>query len=62
MIQSMDCSQGFCINKRVDYNETFSSVYKKDSLRVAMVLVAHYDLRQMYVKIAFLYGELDESS
>ena len=47
----------------VDYNETFSPVYKKDSFRMVMALVAHYDLElhQMDVKTAFLNGDLDET-
>ncbi|KAA0036645.1 Retrovirus-related Pol polyprotein from transposon TNT 1-94 [Cucumis melo var. makuwa] len=46
----------------IDYKETFSPVSKKDSLRIIMALVAHYDLElhQMDVKIVFLNGNLDE--
>ncbi|KAA0055982.1 Retrovirus-related Pol polyprotein from transposon TNT 1-94 [Cucumis melo var. makuwa] len=46
----------------IDYKETFSPVSKKDSLRIIMTLVAHYDLElhQMNVKTAFLNGNLDE--
>ncbi|CAD5191962.1 unnamed protein product, partial [Musa acuminata subsp. malaccensis] len=46
----------------IDYNKTFSPVSKKDSLRIIMTLVAHYDLElhQMDVKTAFLNGDLDE--
>ena len=42
--------------------ETFSIVSKKDSLRVILALVAHFDmeLQQMDVKTAFLNGELEE--
>ena len=47
----------------VDYNETFSPVSKKDSFRIVMALVAHYDLEldQMDVKTVFLNGDLDET-
>ena len=43
----------------IDYKETFSPVSKKDSLRIIMALVAHYDLElhQMDVKITFLTFE-----
>jgi hypothetical protein len=47
----------------IDYTETFSPVSKKDSFRIVMALVAHYDLElhQMDVKTAFLNGDLRES-
>jgi hypothetical protein len=47
----------------IDYAETFSSVSCKDSLRIIMALVAHYDLElhQMDVKTAFLNGDLLEN-
>jgi hypothetical protein len=47
----------------VDYNETFSPVSCKDSFRIIMALVAHFDLElhQMDVKTAFLNGDLEES-
>ena len=42
--------------------ETFSPVLRKDSLRVIMALVAHFDfeLHQMDVKTNFLNGDLEE--
>ena len=44
----------------IDYKKTFSPVSKKDSLRIVMTLVAHFDLElhQMDVKTAFLNGDL----
>ena len=48
-------AKGFTQREGIDYTETFSSVSKKDSLRVIMALVAHFDLElhQMDVKIVF---------
>jgi hypothetical protein len=47
----------------IDYNKTFSPVSCKDSFRIIMALVAHYDLElhQMDVKTSFLNGDLDET-
>ena len=46
----------------MDYKETYSPVSNKDSLRIVMALVAHYDLElyQMDVKTVFLNGGLHE--
>lgn len=46
----------------IGYHETFSPVSKKDSFRIIMVLVAHFDLElhQMDVKTTFLNGDLEE--
>ena len=55
--------KGFTQREGIDYNETFSPVSCKDSFRIIMALVAHYDLElhQMDVKMAFLNGDLDEN-
>ena len=51
-------AKGFTQREGIDYNETFSPVSCKDSFRIIMALVAHYDLElhQMDVKTTFLNG------
>ncbi|RVW27457.1 Retrovirus-related Pol polyprotein from transposon TNT 1-94 [Vitis vinifera] len=55
-------AKGFTQKARIDYTETFSPVSKKDSLRIILPLIAHFDLelQQMDVKTTFLNGELEE--
>jgi hypothetical protein len=49
-------AEGFTQVEGVDYNETFSPVLCKDSFRMIIALVAHFDLElhQMDVKTTFL--------
>jgi hypothetical protein len=56
-------TKGFTEREHIDYNEIFSLVSCKDSLRIIMALVAHYDLElhQIDVKMAFLNGDLLEN-
>ena len=56
-------AKGFTQKEGIDYNETFSPVSTKDSFRVVMALVAHFDMKlhQMDVKTAFLNGDLNET-
>jgi hypothetical protein len=56
-------AKGFMQRECIDYTETFSPVSCKDSLRIIMALVAHYDLElyQMNVKTTFLNGNLLEN-
>jgi hypothetical protein len=44
----------------MDYTKTFSPVSCKDSLKIIIALVAHYDLElhHMDVKMVFLNGDL----
>nr|GEX24495.1 putative zinc finger, CCHC-type [Tanacetum cinerariifolium] len=55
-------AKGYTQKEGVDYKETFSLVSIKDSLRIVMAFVAHFDLEllQMDVKTAFLNGDLHE--
>jgi hypothetical protein len=56
-------AKGFKQREDIDYTEIFSSVSCKDSLRIIMALVAHYnlELHQMDVKTTFLNGDLLEN-
>jgi hypothetical protein len=56
-------AKGFTQREGIDYTKTFSPVSSKDSFRIIMALVAHYDLKlhQMDVKTAFLNGNLQEN-
>ena len=56
-------AKGYTQREGIDYKQTFSPVSTKDSFRIIMALVAHYDLElhQMDVKTAFLNGDLKEN-
>ena len=55
-------AKGFTQKEGINYIKNFSLVFKKDSLHVILVLVAHFDveLQQMDAKITFLNDDLDE--
>jgi hypothetical protein len=55
--------KGFTQREGIDYNEIFSPISSKDSFRIIMSLVAHYDLElhQIDIKTAFLNGDLYEN-
>ena len=54
--------KGYSQREGIDFKETFSPVSTKDSFRVIMAIIAHFDLEvhQMDVKTTFLNGDLDE--
>ena len=56
-------AKGFTQKENINYKETFSPVSTKDSFRIIMALVAHYDLElhQMDVKTVFLNGDNEET-
>ena len=54
---------GYTRKEGIDFKDTFSLVSTKDSFRIIMALVGHYDmeLHQMDVKTAFLNGDIYET-
>ena len=54
--------KGFSQKHGVDFDEIFSLVVKMNSIPVVLGLVASLDLEleQLYVKTAFLHGDLEE--
>jgi len=55
--------KGYNKRKNVEYKETFSPIFTKDSFRIVMTLIVHFDLElhQMNVKTAFLNDDLFEN-
>ncbi|KAH9714963.1 Integrase catalytic domain-containing protein [Citrus sinensis] len=55
-------AKGFSQREGIDYTETYYPVSTKDSFRIIMALVAHFnlELHQMDVKTTFLNGSLSE--
>ncbi|KAG8475050.1 hypothetical protein CXB51_031854 [Gossypium anomalum] len=56
-------AKGYTQKEGIDFTETFSPVSSKDSVRIIMALVAHFDLElhQMDVKTAFLNSDIEET-
>jgi hypothetical protein len=56
-------AKGFNQREGIYYNETFSPISSKNSFRIMMTLVTHYDLElhQMDIKTVFLNGDLYEN-
>ena len=55
-------AKGYSQREGIDFKETFSPVSTKDSLRIIMSIVAHFnlELHQMDVRTTFLNGDLVE--
>ena len=55
-------AKGYRQTKGIDYQETFASVVRYDSLRVLIAIAASHNLElaQLDVKTAFLNGEVEE--
>ena len=51
-------AKGYSKQKGIDFKETFSFVSTKDSLRIIMAIVVHFDLElhHMDVRTTFLNG------
>jgi hypothetical protein len=56
-------AKSFTQREGINYNEMFSQVSCKDSFRIMMALVAHYnlELHQMDTKMTFLNGDLEKN-
>ena len=56
-------AKGFTQKEGIDYNEIYSPVVKHRSIRAILALVTQFnwELEQLDVKTAFLYGDLDET-
>ena len=55
-------AKGYIQREGIDFKETFSSMSTKDSLRIIMAIVAHFDLElhRMDVRTTFWNGDLVE--
>ncbi|GAA0165602.1 transmembrane signal receptor [Lithospermum erythrorhizon] len=56
-------AKGFTQKEGIDYAEIFAPVVKFTTVRIMLVLVAHFnwELKQMDVTTAFLHGDLDKN-
>ena len=61
-IQGKAHGKSFAQKEGIHYNEVFSPVVKHTSVRILLALVTEYELElaQLYVKTAFLHGDLEE--
>ena len=55
-------AKGYNQREDIDFKETFSPVFPKDSLSIIMAIVAHFDLelQHMDVRTTFVNGDLVE--
>lgn len=55
--------KGFTPVEGIDYYEIFSHVVKHCSIRLLIATMNHYnlELKKMYMKTAFLYGDIEET-
>ena len=55
-------AKGFTQTEGIDYKETFFLISMKDSFRIIMALVTHFNLElyQMDIKTAFLNSDIEE--
>ena len=55
-------AKGYSQREGIDFKETLSPISTKDSIRIIMAMVVHFDLelQQMDVRITFLNGDLVE--
>jgi hypothetical protein len=56
-------AHGFKYKESVDFEETFAPMVRWNIVQTLIVLVTHnnWDVFHLYVKIAFLSGELEET-
>ncbi|RDY10599.1 Copia protein, partial [Mucuna pruriens] len=56
-------AKDFTQKNDIDYKDTFCSISRKDSFRIFIALIAHYDmeLHQINVKTFFLNGDLKDN-
>ena len=56
-------ARGFTQRQGVDYTRTFAPVMKQSLLRAVLAEACHedWDIEQIDIKTAFLYGEIDET-
>lgn len=48
-------SEGYTKKEGIDYNETFSLIFKKDSFRITIVLLAYYDLELHHMNVKTIF-------
>lgn len=60
--KSRVCAKGYAQTEGIDYKETFSPSLRYDSIRLLLSQAQNgYEILQLDIKTAFLYGELEEN-